>query len=125
MSDSSMRETFIRLRGEFLEICKGRFDVLRRQMDVLEGEPSEEERIAALGLMGREAHTIAGSSGTYGYSDVSRCARALEHACAQGLSAEEDRNPEAQLSELSNVYRGLLSEADRMFANPDMGTVPF
>jgi chemotaxis protein histidine kinase CheA len=120
-----MREAFIRLRSEFLEICKGRIEELQSQMAVLQSDAEGAERVAALEAMRREAHTIAGSSGTYGYADVSRSARALEEFCNSIASCEEGRFGDATLAELREIYGNLLSDADRMLADPEIGIVPF
>ncbi len=120
-----MREAFIRLRSEFLDICKGRIELLQSQMAVLQSDAGETDRLAALDAMRREAHTIAGSSGTYGYAEVSRSARALEEFCCSVPSGDLERLGDVQLSGLTEAYRSLLSDADRMFADPEIGTVPF
>lgn len=119
-----MREAFIRLRSEFLDICKGRIELLQQQMAVLQSDADEADRVAALDKMRREAHTIAGSSGTYGYADVSSRARALEEFCS-APSEDHNRLTDVRLAQLSEIYRDLLSDADRMFDNPEIGVVPF
>jgi len=125
VSENSMREAFIRLRSGFLEICKERIEELERQMKVIQGDAGETEKAAALDTLRREAHTLAGSAGTYGYSAVSTCANALEEACNRGLDGHAEALSDAQRRELDERFQGLLSAADEMFANPEAGTVPF
>lgn len=125
VSDASLREAFIQLRFDFLKICRVRIDVIQCQMSVLQSDASEADRAEALDSMRREAHTIAGSSGTYGYAGVSRHARQLEDICNNAASSGRGGFSEAQMAELIEIYRNLIADADQMFADPDSGTVPF
>lgn len=126
MSDNTMREAFLRLRTEFLEICGGRIGVLREQMQILHGDGPASGKTEALELMRREAHTVAGSSGTYGYPEVSECARTLEAVCVRFMADSGDQvSGEADIEAVAVALDSLLAETDLMFANPEKGIVPF
>ncbi|UUX50335.1 Hpt domain-containing protein [Nisaea acidiphila] len=120
MSETSMKEAFLRLREEFLQICRGRVDAIREQERVLRSGASATDKSSALETIRRETHTISGSSGTYGYADLSNSARSVELACGSHL-AEPDGQPDDILERLAKLY----ADADKMFADPDIGTIPF
>lgn len=120
-----MKEAFLRLRVDFLEICRGRVEKLRLQESVLGSEAGEQEIRSALDIIRRESHTIAGSSGTYGYSEVSAAAHAVETHCSALLSGEEEGLDAERVKEVFPLLEELFGAAERMFADPESGTVPF
>ncbi|WP_193170452.1 Hpt domain-containing protein [Nisaea nitritireducens] len=125
MTDGDLRQAFLALRDEFLEICRGRIGVIERNWSEITSGSDDAKNPEALEFVKREAHTIAGTSGTYGYADVSKSAKELEVLCIrlmdQGVSDMDD----AQKEELAAAVTSLLEESTRMFADPEIGTVPF
>ena len=125
MTDGDLRKAFLSLREEFLEICRGRVGVIERNwLDIASGT-EHDNMIEALGCIKREAHTIAGSSGTYGYADVSKSAKELEIQCVRLMEVGASDMDAAQLQELATAVTIVVEESTRMFADPEIGTIPF
>jgi len=125
MTDGDLRQAFLSLRVEFLEVCRGRVGVIERNWSEVNSESEDKDIIEALEFIKREAHTIAGSSGTYGYADVSRSARQLEVLCARLMDEGVNDMEDAQQEELAAAVNLVFEESTRMFADPEIGTVPF
>lgn len=125
MTDSDLRQAFLSLREEFLEICRGRIGVIERNWSEISSGSEDKNIIEALEFIKREAHTIAGSSGTYGYADVSKSARELEVLCAQLMDEGVNDMDTARQEELAAAVTLVFEESTRMFADPEIGTVPF
>tara|TARA_E500000305_G_scaffold819_1_gene787 strand:+ start:6980 stop:7357 length:378 start_codon:yes stop_codon:yes gene_type:complete len=125
MTDGDLRQAFLALRLEFLEICRGRVDVIERNWSEITSESEDKNIPEALEFIKREAHTIAGSSGTYGYTDVSNSARELEVLCVRLMDEGVSDMDAAQQEELSAAVTLVLEESTRMFSDPEIGTVPF
>jgi len=125
MTDGDLRQAFLALRLEFLEICRGRVGVIERNWSEITSGSDDKIIIEALDFIKREAHTIAGSSGTYGYVDVSKSARELEVLCARLMDEGVMVMDAAQQEELSAAVTLVLEESTRMFSDPEIGTVPF
>lgn len=125
MTDGNLREAFLSLRGEFLEITQGRIAVIERNWPEVFSPSGESDTGETLELIKREAHTIAGSSGTYGYATVFRAAKNLEVFCAALLDEGADGMDDARQAEFTATVTSLLEESSRMFADPEIGTMPF
>lgn len=125
MTDGNLRQAFLALRLEFLEICRGRVGVIERNWSEITSGSDDKNIIEALDFIKREAHTIAGSSGTYGYVDVSKSARELEVLCTRLMDEGVMDMDAAQQEELSAAVTLVLEESTRMFSDPEIGTVPF
>ncbi len=124
MTDSDLRQAFLALRDEFLEICRGRIGVIERNWSEITSGFGDNNIVEALEFIKREAHTIAGSSGTYGYADVSKSARALEVLCVRLMDEGVGDMGDVQKAELAAAVTFLLEESTRMFADPEIGTIP-
>ncbi|MEO9899876.1 Hpt domain-containing protein [Nisaea sp.] len=125
MTDGGLRQAFLALRDEFLEICRGRIGVVERNWSEITSGLADENTAEALEFIKREAHTIAGSSGTYGYADMSKSARELEVICARLMDEKVGDMSVAQKDELEAAVTFLREESTRMFADPEIGTIPF
>lgn len=125
MTDGDLRQAFLSLREEFLEICRGRIGVIERNWSEITSVSEDKNNLEALEFVKREAHTIAGSSGTYGYADVSKAARELEVLCAKLMDEGVSDMDVAQQEELAAAVTFLFEESTRMFSDPEIGTVPF
>ncbi|MEP3115086.1 Hpt domain-containing protein [Nisaea sp.] len=125
MTDGGLRQAFLALRDEFLEICRGRIGVVERNWSEITSGLADENTVEALEFIKREAHTIAGSSGTYGYVDMSKSARELEVICARLMDEKVGDMSVAQKDELEAAVTFLREESTRMFADPEIGTIPF
>ena len=125
MTGSDLRQAFLALRDEFLEICRGRVDEIEQNLSVINNGSDANAISDALGLIKREAHTMAGSSGTYGYADVSKSARELEMLCIRVLKEGISEMNEAQREELARLVSRVCEDSARMFADPDSGKMPF
>jgi len=85
-------------------------------MAVLEGTLDDELRHQA----GREAHKLAGSVGTFGFTEGSRLAREIEHLLQTGGTLEQ-----THALRLSDLVMALLKELERPLAlSPALERVP-
>jgi FixJ family two-component response regulator len=107
--------------AEIWEHCKGTITeqvaVLEQAaMAMLEGPLDDELRRQA----GREAHKLAGSVGTFGFTEGSRLAREIEHLVHAGGTLEQ-----THALQLSDLVMALLKELERPLAlAPDLAHVP-
>lgn len=125
MTDCDLKQAFLSLRDEFLEITRGRIAVIERNWPTIFSRSADDNPSEALEFVKREAHTIAGSSGTYGYAEVSKTARNLESFCAMLMEGGDGSIDETRQDELASVVTSLLEESSRMFADPGIGEIPF
>tara|TARA_R110002012_G_scaffold249366_2_gene426918 strand:- start:1812 stop:2189 length:378 start_codon:yes stop_codon:yes gene_type:complete len=125
MTDNNLRQAFLSLREEFLEITRRRIGDIELNFLAVSSGTEAEEILEALRVVKREAHTIAGASGTYGYADVSKSANTLETVCARFLDVNAGALDGAQQEELEAAVDCLRADSGHMFADPEIGIIPF
>ena len=125
MTGSDLQRAFLALRSKFLDISRGRVNEIERSLSKIISGSDAGAISDALDLIKSEAHTIAGSSGTYGYADVSKSAKDLEMLCIRFLDEGIGKMDEAQIEELTKSVNRVCEESTRMFDDPDSGKMPF
>ncbi|MEQ8333087.1 Hpt domain-containing protein [Nisaea sp.] len=125
MTDSTLRQAFLSLREEFIEITRRRIEDIKGNFLMINSGIEADKFVEALHVVKREAHTIAGASGTYGYADVSKSANVLETFCSEIIDAKAGALDSAQRKEFEEAVDCLLADSDRMFVDPEIGVIPF
>jgi CheY-like chemotaxis protein len=77
------------LLAEYLENMRGQLGLLARLAERLASASNDRDALATLG---REAHKIRGSAGSYGFGDVSRLAAGMEETAKDWAARPDDRD---------------------------------
>lgn len=95
-----------RIRLRFSGVVGLWVDAIERELDTIEAAP---ETLGGLTGLFRKFHDLAGSSGTYGMSDVSKCAEDGVVICRRAL----DRDGALTTPEIQRL-RALLEEIHKL-----------
>lgn len=125
MNDSvSLNREFLKLREKFIALSADRLAAIETAAEELANSPDPAIGRTALEAMKKLAHTVAGSSGTYGYPEVAGIARELEQRCRQALDAGSLSEGVA-LEEIAEAVAATVTATRRMIEHPENGRLPF
>jgi len=105
----SMEEKLAQLRAQYALKIEQRVNELQTLVQGLDGA-EENKRLDILKQLRDASHKLAGSGATFGFPDVTLCAREMEQTCVRALKNGTDSFPEI----ISNL--GLLCERLRQAA---------
>lgn len=100
------------LRVQYAQLLPSKVAELESSLEAMVKTPASED---VLSTFHRQAHSLAGSGGTYGYARLSQCARELEVYLKSCLAPQ--RSP--ALQDAQNI-QGLLDRVKDSIANPDV-----
>ena len=115
----SMEEKLAQLRAQYALKIEQRVDELQTLVQGLDGA-DENKRLDILKQLRDATHKLAGSGATFGFPDVTLCAREMEQACVRALengtgTNDTGTNDEASFPEMTSNL-GVLCERLRQSA---------